>query len=87
MLPDQQIAVSWLRNSASASPEVCVRLVSMNGKLGPVRVVSQTDHVSAFSVPQLVRKGDDLIVAWTNRVGDSNRVMSARVPIETLSQE
>jgi hypothetical protein len=86
-LSDEQIAVSWLRNSAGVSPEVCLRLVSVDGQLGPVHVISQSDHVAAFSVPQMVHTGDDLVFAWTERDGDRNRVMSARVPLDTLSQE
>jgi hypothetical protein len=51
-----------------------------------VQVISHTEGVSAFSVPQIVRTGDDLVIAWTNKQGngDRNRVMSASVPIDTL---
>jgi hypothetical protein len=84
MLSDSQVAVSWLRKNADESHEVCVRRVSVDGELGPVQVISHTDNVSVFSVPQIVRTGDDLVIAWTDTLGDSNRVMSARVPIDAL---
>jgi len=84
MLSDRQVAVSWVRKSAGESPEVCVRRVSSDGRLGPVRVISRSDNVSAYSVPQIVRSGNELVLAWTNRVSDSNRVMSARISIDSL---
>jgi hypothetical protein len=86
MLSDSDVAVSWLRKAADDSHEVCVRRVSVDGELGPVQVISHTEGVSAFSVPQIVRTGDDLVIAWTNKQGngDRNRVMSASVPIDTL---
>jgi len=84
MLSDSQVAVSWLRKNADESHEVCVRRVSVDGELGPVQVISHTDSVSVFSVPQIVRTGDDLVIAWTDTMGDTNRVMSARVAIDAL---
>ena len=84
MLSDSDVAVSWLRNTADESSEVCVRRVSIDGELGPVQVISHTDSVSSLSVPQIVRTGDDLVIAWTDKAGDGNRVMSARVPIDML---
>ncbi len=46
--------------------------------------MSHTGNVSAFSVPQIVRTGDDLVIAWTDKQVDGNRVMSARIPIDML---
>jgi len=84
MLSNSDVAVSWLRKAADASHEVCVRRVSIDGELGPVQVISHTGNVSAFSVPQIVRTGDDLVIAWTDKQVDGNRVMSARIPIDML---
>ncbi len=84
ILSDGQIAVSWMRKAPSESAEVCIRRVSADGQMGPVTTVSGSDNVSAFSVPQMVRSGEDLVLVWTRRVSGSNQVMSARVPIDTL---
>lgn len=84
ILSDEQIAVSWIRKAPGDSAEVCIRRVSADGQLGPVTIVSGGDSVSTFSVPQMVRSGEDLILAWTRQVSGSNQVMSARVPIVTL---
>ena len=84
MLPDGQVAVSWLRKMPAESAEVCVARVSADGSVGPVMVVSGDDDVSGFSVPQMLRSGDELILAWTSMAEESNQVMSARVPINIL---
>ncbi len=84
MLPDGDVAVSWLRKASVDSAEVCVRRVSADGKLGPVRVVSQGDDISRFSVPRMVRAGDDLVLAWTKRIDKASQVITARMPISTL---
>ncbi len=84
ILSDEQIAVSWIRKAPGDSAQVCIRRVSADGQLGPVTIVSGGDSVSTFSVPQMVRSGDDLILAWTRQVSGNNQVMSARVPIVTL---
>ena len=84
MLSDGQIAVSWIRKAPTESAEVCIRRVSADGQLGPVTIASGGDNVSTFSFPQMVRTGEDLVLAWTSQVNGSNQVMSARVPIDTL---
>ena len=84
ILPDGDVAVSWLRKASIDSAEVCVRRVSADGGLGPVRVISPGDDVPRFSVPRMVRAGDDLILAWTRRIDKVSHVMTARVPIITL---
>ncbi len=84
MLPDGDVIVSWLRKASIDSAEVCVRRVSANGDLGPVRVISPDDDVPRFSVPRMVRAGDDLILAWTRRTNESSNVITARIPITTL---
>jgi hypothetical protein len=84
MLSEAQIVVSWLRKTATKSAEVCVRRVSVDGQLGPVHVISSGHHVASFSVPQMVRTGNDLVLAWTDQVDGINRVMSARISIDSL---
>ncbi|MEE9595787.1 MAG: hypothetical protein V3V96_03320, partial [Acidiferrobacterales bacterium] len=84
MLSEGQIAVSWLRKTATKSAEVCVRRVSVDGQLGPVHVISSGHDVASFSVPQMVRTGDALVLAWTDQADGINRVMSARISIDSL---
>jgi hypothetical protein len=84
MLPDGDVAVSWLRKASVDSAEVCVRRVTAHGDLGPVRVISRDDDVPRFSVPRMVRAGDDLIFAWTRRIDKASHISAASVPISTL---
>lgn len=84
MLPGGHVAVSWLRELDAESAEVCVRRVSGDGQMGPIQVVSAGQNVASLSVPQMVRTGTDLVFAWTGREDETNRVMSARISIETL---
>ena len=84
VLSDSEVAVSWMRKLPGESAEVCVRRLSADGHLGPIKVISDDDIVAAFSVPQMIRKGGELILAWTRLDGDNSQVMSARVPIDSL---
>lgn len=84
LLPGGDIAVSWLRETAAASAEVCVRRVSRDARLGRVHVVSAGQEVSNLSVPQMLRHEDTLLFAWTGRVDGHDRVVSGRIPIEGL---
>lgn len=84
MLPDGDFAVSWLRKASIDSAELCVRRVSADGKLGPVKVISTGDDVPRFSVPKMISIGTDLIVAWTYRIDEISHVRSASVLIQTL---
>ena len=84
ILPSGDVAVSWLRKASVDSAEVCVRRVSADGDLGPVVIVSRGDDVPRFSVPRMVRAGDELIFAWTRRIQKASHVITASVPISTL---
>lgn len=82
LLDDSSVVVSWLENSKSGNSKVKVRRVYADGSVGTVREI--TDVASAFSVPQMLRHGSDLIFAWTQRNGDTQTVVSARVSINSL---
>ena len=84
LLPDGDVAVSWLRKASADSAEVCVRRVSADGALGPVVVISKGDDVPRFSVPRMVRACGELIFAWTRRIDDASHVITASVPVNTL---
>jgi hypothetical protein len=49
-----------------------------------VHVVSSGHDVASFSVPQMVRTGNTLVLAWTDQADGVNRVMSARISIDSL---
>lgn len=82
ILDDGAIAVSWLESTESGNAAVKARRVNADGSVGPVRII--TGSASAFSVPQMVRQGADLIFAWTMSEADSSTVNSARVSSNSL---
>ncbi|MGI9257962.1 MAG: sialidase family protein [Gammaproteobacteria bacterium] len=81
LLGDGDVAVSWLQAS-DAGAVIKVRRVSADGTLGPTRTIS--DSPAVFSVPQMALSGDDLVFAWTESGGSSDRVVSARVGARSL---
>lgn len=72
-------AVSWLRNGNRGNADLCLRAVSASGELRPVRVIAQTSAAPASGFPRMLREGDDLLLAWTERNDAGSRVRSARV--------
>ncbi len=83
LLDDDAVAVSWLQAGDQPLNDVRVRRVSVDGVTGPVQTVSST--AAPYSVPQMANDGSHLVFAWTEIHDDVRRVMSARVPISSLS--
>jgi len=61
-----------------------LRRVARNGDLGEDYLLEEADDVFSFSVPQITRDGDNLIVAWTNEAWGTYSVASAVVPAAML---
>ncbi len=83
LLDDDAVAVSWLQAGDPPLNNVNVRRVGADGLTGPVQTVSST--AAPYSVPQMVNDGTHLVFAWTEIHDDVRRVMSARIPISSLS--
>jgi hypothetical protein len=81
LLDDGRAAVSWLRKAEGGLGNLLVRQVA-DSKLGPTQTV--TTSASSFSVPQLAVAGTDLIFAWTEKLDEYERVVSAKVPFAAL---
>jgi hypothetical protein len=56
---------------------------TVGGQAGPIHTVGRTALMRI--VPQLVRVADKLIVAWTDKLGDSSEVLSIEIPILGLN--
>ena len=80
-LDDGDVAVSWF-SMGDGGAEVLARRVSQDGSLGDVTRIASS--AAGFSVPQLIRTGDDLIFAWTESADGEHRVVSARMPVAAL---
>jgi hypothetical protein len=82
LLDNGDVAVSWLQVSDGGVGEVHIRQIQADGRRGPDQTVSY--GAGSFSVPQLARSGDDLIVAWTESQDLVDQVFSVRIPIASL---
>ena len=85
LLDNGDVAVSWLQLSDGGVGEMHVRQVRGDGRRGPNHTISF--GVGSFSVPQLARSEDDLILAWTESKDYVDQVFSVRVPIAALLAE
>ena len=71
--------VSWLEKEKDGGYAIKIRGLTTDGKLGLVYTVGRTEL--ARTVPQLLRSGDQLLLAWTDEIGGQSKVVSVRVPI------
>ncbi|MDX1406143.1 MAG: sialidase family protein [Woeseiaceae bacterium] len=85
MLPGGDTVVSWLK-SAAGNGELHLRRVSPSGEAGPDVVVAEATGVAAFSVPQLMRVGDGLLLAWTDASTEVSQVRTAMIPLQLLGE-
>ena len=71
--------VSWLEKEKDGGYAIKIRALTSDGKVGLVYTVGRT--ALARIVPQLVRSGDALLLAWTDEIGGLSKVVSVRLPI------
>ena len=83
-LGNNDVAVSWLARKGADGASLRMRYFDARGVSGASHTVS--DAVRALSVPQMARLGDQLILVWTERHDDANRLVGARLSIADLWQ-
>ncbi len=71
--------VSWLEKEKDGGYAIKIRGLTSDGKVGLVYTVGRT--ALARAVPQMLRVGDELLLAWTDEIGGLSKVVSVRVPI------
>ena len=74
------VAVSWLeKNGGALANQIDVKLmpVTLDGTRGEEQVIGRTEY--GRSVPQMVRRDDDLIFVWTDLFDDVTQLVSVRV--------
>ncbi len=86
LLANGDLAVSWLRSNGEGGAELLLTRVSSSGNMTTPHVLKAAADVFAFSVPQLSRVGDNLIVAWTTEKDGEFGVASAIVPAGIFSK-
>jgi hypothetical protein len=67
--------VSWLKSTEKGA-EIRLRRVDSQGRAGEARTVAQTQAARSSGFPQLERRGNDLVVAWTD-AAEPSRVHTA----------
>lgn len=82
LLDDETAAVSWLRPNADGGGAVQLRKVNLSGKLGDTHTIA--GNAAAFSVPQIAKAGDELIVVWTETADFVDSIHSASVSADAL---
>jgi hypothetical protein len=73
-----------LRASGGGAAELQIVRVAQDGTVGARHVVTEAADVFAFSVPQLSRIDDRLVVAWTTEIDGVYGIGSATVPTSIL---
>jgi hypothetical protein len=84
LLPDGDLVVSWLRSVSGGRANLMLKRVSQQGGQSADYVVAEAPDVFAFSVPQLVSNGTDLLLVWTAETDHEYNVKSATIPIALL---
>jgi len=84
LLPDGDLAVTWHRAAGQGGASLMLARVDRNfGVVATYPLVAAAD-VFAFSVPQLVASGDDLIAVWTTETDGEFGIRSARIPLQLV---
>lgn len=76
LLDDGSAVVGWLESLGGGVGEIRVRRIRPNGQLGPATKVASAAAGRSAGIPQMVRHGDGLLVAWRQE-----QVVTALVPI------
>jgi len=77
VLNGDSVVVSWLAENAQGSGDIRLATVSEDGKAGE-ETVGTTNYPRA--VPQMTLDESGLLLAWTDREEDGNRLRTVRVP-------
>jgi len=79
LIDKHSYVVSWMESDKDGSYNINLRAVTQDGQVGASNTVGRTSV--ARIVPQMVRVGDNLILAWTDELSDLSKVVSVKVPI------
>ncbi len=77
---DRQTAViSWVEADRHGTNAIKIRSLTTAGTLGPAKTVGRSELVRIY--PQMIRRGDKLILAWTDEISGAQKIVSVEVPI------
>lgn len=84
LLEDGSALVSWLRSAGDSTGEVRIRHVATDGRLGPSNLITTTAAGRMSGFPQMVLRGDEVVIAWTDVDHDETAVRTAIVGVQGL---
>lgn len=87
LTPDGSLIVAWHRREDNGGASLVTRRISASGALSDVIAIEEATDIFAFSVPQVARSGDALVLAWTNEVNDVYSIGSTLVPFERFTSQ
>ena len=82
LLPDGSALVCWLAGTVEAG-EIKVRRITIDGALGPVSVVAQTDISRSSGFPRMARLDNEVHFAWTE-FGKPSHVRTASADVSAF---
>ncbi|HVJ31288.1 MAG TPA: hypothetical protein VNA66_13325 [Gammaproteobacteria bacterium] len=68
---DGTAKVSWWRAAQGGGTDLVLRAVAPDGSAGETRVLAHSTAVQPLDVPQLIKLGDAVLVAWTSADDDA----------------
>lgn len=84
VLADGRIVVSWLERTNAQSAELRAQAFGIHGKTSGTAVIAHVSSAYLSGFPQMTRRGNDLIFAWTNGTEGATSIQSAILPIAAL---
>jgi hypothetical protein len=82
LLDDGTAIVSWLQSGSNGKATLLLTPVTASGDVGDDYLVAA--DVTGFSVPQIVRDGDALLLVWTVKDNKSSSLAGARIALERI---
>ena len=82
ILDDDETIVSWTERKRSSS-RLMLRRIHADGTAGDAQVLREIDVVSN-GFPRMLRRGTDIVFAWTEKAGRAGRVRAIVIPEDQL---
>ena len=79
MIDRNSFVVSWMESDKEGIYAIKLRGMTFDGQLGPIQTVGRT--AVQRTVPQMLRVGDQIVLAWTDEMNDLSKIASVRVSI------
>lgn len=76
--------VSWLQDGGEGVGDICITSISPEGIVGKTHVIASTAAGRMSGFPQLIVRGDEVVMAWTDVADDTTNVRSALVDVGSL---